>query len=284
MTDNNGATNAGQALGYTSANLTYKQMTPVNLVDPRTGAQENPTDTPSNAPDPATQNKDPKGDETWEKRYADLRSYTDKRLDALVEQNKTLLEKLAEKDREITQVKSAKRELPASEDELKEFSESYPVWDRIIEAKAMKLSQGEVDALRAEVEALRTQLKEEKTEKAKAKLKDLHPDWEKLEKDPVFNSWFAEQPEGVKNLIRSSDIYEIARGLDLFKKEIGIKTKRERDLEASLAVKADAGVVPEENKPKIWTTSEIKKLSPREYEKLADEINKAMREGRIRQS
>ena len=281
MTENNGATNQGESLGYAAVPSRH-YFTPVNLVDPRTGKQETPTDTPSAAPDPATQNKDPKGEETWEKRHADYRSWTDKRIDALVEQNKTLLENLAAKDREIHQVKSAKRELPASEDELKEFSESYPVWDRVIEAKAMKLSQGEVDALRSEVEALRNQLKDEKTEKAKAKLKDLHPDWEKLEKDPVFNSWFAEQPEGVKNLIRSSDIYEIARGLDLFKKEAGFKSKKERDLEASLAVKTEATVVPEENKPKIWTTSEIKKMPTREYEKYQEEINKARLEGRIR--
>ncbi len=276
----------GTALGYTVANQLYRQTKPVNLVDPR-GGQAQPTDT-QNTGTPAqdTSATAPveiqKELESLQKRLNDRTSFYDKRLAEMSEHTKSLVEKLAEVEAENKALKTAKKPLPASDDELREFAELHPDWARIIEAKAMQVAQTELEIAKEKAEKREKQLQDIKAKEAKDKLRQLHPDFETLEHDAQFKQWYSQQPKGVQNLIVSSDIYECSRGLDLYKKEMGIKTKKEKDLDASMSVNVSAPAVnTEENKPKVWTTSEIKKLNPRQYEKVAEEIAKALREGRV---
>jgi hypothetical protein len=51
---------------------------------------------------------------------------------------------------------------------------------------------------------------------------------------------------------------------------------------ADMAVSANSRTEePSNNKGKIWTRTEIKKLSSKQYEKLKDEIDRAFFEGRV---
>jgi hypothetical protein len=65
-------------------------------------------------------------------------------------------------------------------------------------------------------------------------------------------------------------------------KGIGQKKKTKSD-DASLAVtKTGTGAQPSpDNKKKEWRASEVNKLSPKQYEKLEDEIDSAIAEGRF---
>ncbi len=285
MQENQSVQNEGFSLGYTSANLVHNQIKPVNLVDPRT-SQSNATATqgsdPAQAATQNTQSPDLQKElEALQKRFNDRTSYYDKRIEQLVESEKQKLDALAAKDREIESLKISKRELPASAEELETFAKDLPVWDRVIEAKAMKIVEERMAVAQKEIDRLNQKLQEDSINKVRNKVKELHPDVDTLEKDPQFVKWFNEQPQGIKNLVLSMDPYEISRGIDLFKRESGYKTEKDRKLEASMAVRTDAATIPEANKPKVWTTSEIKKMTPREYERHADAINAAMREGRV---
>ena len=78
-----------------------------------------------------------------------------------------------------------------------------------------------------------------------------------------------------------------ARAIDLYKMDRGISKltkKEEKDVkkEAAKAIsKTRKAVDSEAPKKKVWTTSEISKLKPHEFEKFEKEIDLARLEGRI---
>ena len=89
-----------------------------------------------------------------------------------------------------------------------------------------------------------------------------------------------ENTSNAKLAARAIDLYKMDRGLSSLTK------KEERDLkkDAAKAIsKTRKNVESDTPKKKIWTTSEISKMKPHEFEKFEKEIDLARLEGRIEQ-
>ena len=221
----------------------------------------------------------------WKKRYSDLKSYHDRKNNEWL-QNQELTEaklKLAE------QKASAPQNLPKSQEELEDFKKEYPDVYDVVETVSRLQADASVRDVEERIESLRKTEQEAQIRTAEKELLSIHPDFLEIKSDSEFLTWLEEQPKSISDGVykNRTDSKWAARVLDLYKsdKDIGQKKRgrpRKDHVEAAKAVtKTERAVTTGEVEKKIWTSSEIARLKPHEYESLEKDIDKANREGRI---
>ena len=108
-----------------------------------------------------------------------------------------------------------------------------------------------------------------------------------MAKEVEFIEWLEDQPPSISEGVtgNSSDVKYASRVLDLYKADKGLNKKRGRPkrsaAEAVTKTNAKTVSVNQDANKKTWTTSEIRKLKPHEFDKLEAEIDLANAEGRI---
>ena len=130
----------------------------------------------------------------------------------------------------------------------------------------------------------------ERPAKAEVELLKLHPDFNDIRSKDDFHEWAEQQDPTIQGWLyeNTSNSKLAARAIDLYKSDRGIsKAKKEdKDLkkEAAKAIsKTKKATDTDTPKKRIWTTSEISKLKPHQFEKFEKEIDLARLEGRIEQ-
>ncbi|WFZ78489.1 hypothetical protein MQM1_06 [Aeromonas phage vB_AsaP_MQM1] len=224
------------------------------------GSQPEQTQAPATqtqAPD-ASQRQPDEGQVNWEKRYKDLQSHADKqRVDA-------------EK-----QLKALQSQMEAHGIQPEAGDEMAQLRDQIKQLEDFKHSTEVSTAVR----------------KAQESVAQVHPDFEEVITDTIFEEWIAAQPEVFKKAIYDDvpDAALAAKALTLFKAETGLvgesvakSTLRQEQELAAQGVKAGGREVPQTQQQKVWTYAEIQRMKPHEYASHAAEIDKAYAEGRIR--
>jgi len=218
-------------------------------------------------------------EKNFKKRYGDLRRHTQ-------EKEK---EFQAQLDKLTSQLDAATKNelvLPKSEDEVEAWAKKYPDVAGIVEAIADKKASersSELDGRLKEIEALRSTAKREKAE---AELLSMHPDFKDISADDAFHSWAEKQPKVVQDALyeNSEDAKSVARVIDLYKSDQGIKTKSTNDSDkaAASSVKAKGRATPDtDDSSKYLSESQVSKMSLKEYEKRMDEIFDAQRSGKF---
>ena len=218
-------------------------------------------------------------EKNFKKRYGDLRRHTQ-------EKEK---EFQAQLDKLTSQLDAATKNelvLPKSEDEVEAWAKKYPDIAGIVEAIADKKANersSELDGRLKEIEALRTTAKREKAE---AELLSFHPDFQEIRADDAFHSWAEKQPKVVQDALyeNSEDAKSVARVIDLYKSDQGIKTKKvsSSDKAAASSVKSKGRAAPDtDDSSKYITESQVAKMSIKEYEKRMEEIFDAQRSGKF---
>ena len=218
-------------------------------------------------------------EKNFKKRYGDLRRHTQ-------EKEKEFQAKL---DKLTSQLDAATRNelvLPKSEDEVEAWAKKYPDIAGIVEAIADKKASersSELDGRLKEIESLRATAKREKAE---AELISFHPDFQEIRADDAFHAWAEKQPKVVQDALyeNSEDAKSVARVIDLYKVDQGIKTKRatSSDKAAASSVKAKGRSTPDtDDSSKYLSESQVAKMSLKEYEKRNDEIFEAQRSGKF---
>lgn len=222
-------------------------------------------------------------EETWKKRYGDLKSYHDK----TVNQFNTRVDGL---ETELSKVNLQDIPLPKSDDEIEEWRKEYPEVYDIMVSVAKKNARDEDKKLEQKFGELEKREAKLTRNSALAALLKKHPDFSEYREDEdkalELHDWAKEQPEEIYNWIYTgNDPILAARAFDLFKKDKGLdkpKRKKQDNESAAEAVSRTKTVEdPQGKKKKIWTESEIKQLTPAEFEKLEKEIDEAAYEGRI---
>ena len=171
--------------------------------------------------------------------------------------------------------------------EIDQFKESYPEVYSMVEQVSTKNASKEVEELRAEVNRLSQREEQLQAKSAYQQLLALHPDFPEIKKSDDFKGWLDEQPPSIAEGVtgNSSDVKFASRVLDLYISDKGLNKKRGRPrrsaAEAVTKTNAKTVSVNQEANKKTWTTSEIRKLKPHEYEKLESELDLANAEGRI---
>lgn len=218
-------------------------------------------------------------EKSFKKRYSDIRRHMqDKEAE-----HKAELEKLK------AQLDAATRNelvLPKTAEDVEAWAKKYPDVAGIVEAIAEKKANeraADLDGRLKEIESMRVAAKREKAEVELAK---RHPDFTEIRADDAFHEWAAKQPKAMQDSLYSdeNDVDSVSRVIDLYKADMGIKTKKtvSADKDAAASVKTKRTTMPEaDERAGYFTESQVAKMSIKEYEKNMDAIMDAQRKGKF---
>ena len=220
-------------------------------------------------------------DRVFKKRYDDLK----KHYDSTINKHKEELTSLR------TQLESSTKQFvpPKSKDELEAWRKEYPDVYDMVETIAINKATTQTADLENKYKDLKLQQEQIAKEKAEVELLKLHPDFNDIranddfhawaeQQDPTIQGWLYENTSNAKLAARAIDLYKMDRGVSKLTKKEEKDVKKEAAKAISKTKKATDSDIP---KKKIWTTSEIAKLKPHEFEKFEKEIDLARLEGRI---
>jgi len=221
-------------------------------------------------------------DRVFKKRYDDLK----KHYDSTINKHKEELTSLR------TQLESSTKQFvpPKSKDELEAWRKEYPDVYDMVETIAMNKATTQTADLENKYKDLKLQQEQIAKEKAEVELLKIHPDFNELRSNDDFHAWAEQQDPNIQSWLyeNTANSKLAARAIDLYKADRGItKAKKEdKDLkkEAAKAIsKTKKATDTDTPKKKVWTTSEISRLKPHQFEKFEKEIDLARLEGRIEQ-
>ena len=219
----------------------------------------------------------------YKKRYDDLKTHYDSRLNEFKAREQELLDE-AVKNRPDYRA-------PKSPEELEQFKNEYPDVMAVVETVAHLESESKTKVLEERLSALQTRENELVRKDAEKNLREKHPDFDDIRNSDDFQEWANLQPESIKDWIFNNpdDATLASRALDLFKKDIGLdvqpvtqstsNSKQTRQSAADMISTKTTSVKP--NQQRVWSETEIAAMSVAEFDKYESEISDAMQEGRI---
>jgi hypothetical protein len=223
------------------------------------------------------------GDQTYKrpnykKRYDDLKKHYDSKLNEFKQRELELIEQANEG--------KIKYNPPKSQEELDEFKQKYPDVYDVVETVANMQSESRAAQLEEKIKLLQQREQELVRLDSEKALKSRHPDFDDIRNSDTFHEWAKSQPQSIQNWIykNSNDPEAASRAIDLFKSDIGVKTKPSAGPESNVSAADIVSTKTTQIEPqqqKIWTQKEILNLSPDEFNRLEKEIDKAWDEGRI---
>jgi hypothetical protein len=220
-------------------------------------------------------------DVNYKKRYDDLKKHYDNRIAEFKQKEQELLAEAAEK--------APKYQAPKTLEELEQFKAKNPDLYETVETVAHLQSENQTEELRQQLTALQEREADIMKREAETILRERHPDFEDIRGDDAFHEWAKEQPDDIQKWIyaNNSDATLASRAIDLYKMEKGInqppqkrQSKQEENRSAADMVSTKTTTV-DAKAPKVWTESEIAKMSIDQFDKYEDEIKQALAEGRI---
>lgn len=215
-------------------------------------------------------------DESFKKRYGDLRRYMQQTVETKDRELEKLKQQLKEKEKK-------EFKLPTSEEEIEAWAGKYPEVAKIVDSIAQKRAReasSEVEQSMSDLRKMKSQLEREKAEH---QLKTMHPDFDGIRQNKQFHNWVSQQPQYIQDALykNDNDAIAAARAIDLYKADMGLITEKRSDAElerdAAKAVKRSAKGNPSSSPSKTWSESRVMKMTAHEYEKYEDEILEAMR-------
>lgn len=198
-----------------------------------------------------------KEEETFKKRYSDLRRHSQKLSDRIKE-----LEELVKQKSTST--------LPSAE-EAEEWAKSNPKAAAIIRA----LASQEANPGLSELAEIKEKLSRSEQE---ARIFKAHPDFEEITGQEEFHVWADDQPENVQKLIYSNTAEDVIWAISQYKKEKA-KTPDVKKEAAKQVSSKSTTTEPKSQSKGRFTESMVSKMSMSEYEKNEAAIQQAMRDG-----
>ncbi len=230
---------------------------------------------------PSTERPENAEDRVFKKRYDDLKRHYDSTLGKHKDEVRTLRTQLEQSSKQFIP--------PKSKDELESWRKEYPDVYEMVETIAMNKADNRTKEMEDKYQNLQVQQEEIAKEKAEVELLKLHPDFNELrskddfhewaaKQDPVIQDWLYENTSNASLAARALDLYKMDKGLGKYSKKETQDVKKEAAKAISKTKKAEA---PDAPTKKVWSNAEISKMNVREYAKYEEEIDKAVREGRI---
>jgi len=217
-------------------------------------------------------------DESFKKRYGDLRRHMQKTTEA--------------KDKELSDLKkqlsaATKKEmkLPKSDEEIDAWASEYPDVAKIVETIAMKKAVEQNKDIEERLNSLSERERLTSRERAEMELLQIHPDFTEIRDNPEFHDWAEEQPDYIQKALyeNEDDPRAAARAIDLYKADMGVKTtkKKTSKKDAAKAVNVKSSTTPDNNATgsNSILESEVAKMTSQEYSANEDAISKAIRSG-----
>ena len=239
---------------------------------------ENPKD--KQKTEPKQTKKEETNQPDYKKRYDDLKTHYDSKLNEFKSREQELLEEAAKNRPSYV--------APKSKEELEQFRTQYPDVYEVVETVAHMQSSERTKTLEERLVALQERETELVTKQAHERLINNHPDFEEIKNSDEFHLWAKSQPQSIQDWVykNSSDGDLASRALDLYKRDVGLdskarkpRKKQSRKSAADMVSTKTTAVDPKQEK--IWTEQEIAKMSIAEFDKYEDEIGRAIHEGRV---
>tara|TARA_R110001592_G_scaffold52911_7_gene162354 strand:+ start:917 stop:1783 length:867 start_codon:yes stop_codon:yes gene_type:complete len=236
----------------------------------------------------ATRKKAPSSEDepstNYKKRYDDLKKHYDQKLSEF----KRTEQELRDQAREV----EPQYQAPKSQEDLDRFRTEYPDLYDTVETVAHMRSQQEVEALRSRFSVIEEREAQIAAREAESALQERHPDFDQIRGDDSFHEWAQEQPNQIQDWIYNNpnDVTLAVKALDLYKLETGkgqgSRKRRSGNRQPQGGSAADMVSTKTTNvdakEAKIWTESEIAKMSLDQFDRHEEEIKIAMEEGRVR--
>ena len=215
-------------------------------------------------------------EKSFKKRYGDLRRH-------MQQKEKEWDEKL-----ENLQKASAKAGIipPKSDEDIEEWAKQYPDVAGIVETIAAKKAQEMFEKADTRLKQLDEAQAEADRVKSENEIRKSHSDFDDLRQSDEFHDWADEQPKWVKDALyeNADDPASVVRVIDLYKSDKGLTKedkKANKKAAASTVTKRSRTEVDVADANGMIRESEVASMSDKEFEERADEINKAMRNGKF---
>ena len=215
-------------------------------------------------------------EESFKKRYGDLRRHAQKQAD---DKDK----EIAALKQQLSQATEKQIKLPKTDEELDAWSAEYPDVARIIETIAIKKSKEMNKNIEDRLENLTQKELKTSRELAERELLSIHPDFEEIRNDPSFHDWADEQPDYIQKALydNETEAKAAARAIDLYKADKGIKKKRKSSKSAAHNVSVKGGSQPSDTASvgESIKESDVAKMTSQEYSANEQAIADAIRSG-----
>ena len=230
---------------------------------------------------PSTERPENAEDRVFKKRYDDLKRHYDSTLSKHKDEVRTLRTQLETSTKEFVP--------PKSKEELEAWRKEYPDVYDMVETIAMNKADTRAKEMEDKYQNLQVQQEQINREKAEVELLKAHPDYKDIRQKDEFHEWAAKQDPTIQGWLyeNTSNASLAGRAIDLYKMDTGIsKLSKKQETavkkEAAKAITKTAKATETElPKKKVWSNAEISKMTVNEYAKYEEEIDKAVREGRI---
>jgi len=199
-------------------------------------------------------------------------------------------QRVSELETQLQQVQP-KYEAPKSDEELQQFREANPDLYDTVESVAHNIASDQLNSLQPRLSAIEQREQELAIREAEQAMKEVHPDYEDIKGSDDFHAWAEDQPTQVQDWVyrNPDDVALASKAINLYKMETGkgqISTKRRSNPQRQSAETAADMVSTkttnvEPRQAKIWTETEIEKMSLDQFDSYEDEIRLAQAEGRI---
>jgi len=220
----------------------------------------------------------------YKKRYDDLKKHYDQKLSEFKRTEQELRDQAKEAEPQY--------QAPKTQEDLDRFRTEYPDLYDTVETVAHMRSQQEVEALRSKLSVIEQREAEIAAREAESALQERHPDFDQIRGDDSFHEWAQEQPDQIQDWIYNNpnNVTLAVKALDLYKLETGkgqgSRKRRSGNRQPQGGSAADMVSTKTTNvdakEAKIWTESEIAKMSLDQFDRHEEEIKIAMEEGRVR--
>ena len=218
-----------------------------------------------------------KEEESFKKRYGDIRRHMDKQkqdYDARIEALEAQLSKAAKNE----------LVLPKTNEEIEAWTKKYPDVAAIVETIADKKASERSKDLDERVQQIEEMRFNATRDKAEAELMALHPDFADIRDSDEFHDWAETQPKWVQDALyeNADDAKSTARVIDLYKTDKGISKVKSNSKSAASAVNTRGRTAPASDSVKgQWTESQVEKMSDKQYTKHQEEIMESIRSGKF---
>jgi hypothetical protein len=266
----------------------YVRYTDQDLQNSDTQSKDNKSDTSDKKG--SSPNESDSKEETFEKRWKDLKKHYD-----------TVVPDLRNKvqDLEVSLEKKNSFNPPKTMEEMESFREQHPEFYDVMLSLAYHQASELGNKSGNRIQQLEEKLAEAEQARAFAEIAKAHPDYLEIVKGQDFSVWLEKQALGVQSWVKdnSNDAALFIRSLDLYKLDTGItkqmpsrkgkesnETRNTMDTSAadSVSVSGSSISVGDTNK-RVWSRDEIRQIiASGQFEKFEEELDEAMSEGRIR--
>jgi len=218
-------------------------------------------------------------DKSFKKRYGDLRRH-------MQEKEKDWDDKFKLIQRQLEQSTKEEIKLPKSDEDIDAWAKQYPDVAAIVETIAIKKAREQSAGFEERVKEIDEMRASAAREKAESELLSAHPDFGDIRDSDEFHNWVDEQPKWVQDALyeNDSDSRSAARAIDLYKADMGIKTKKSaspKDAARSVNSRNNRSVPDTSNSSGTFKESQVNKMSPQQYEKASDAIMDSIRTGKF---